>query len=206
MLKFFLATVFCLIVFSAARADPIVINSGTLSGSAYGIDNPYAMNIAGVGFSLLATGETFGGARNIDALPGSSLLATTFIAPGLPFTCFVTYAGVDYGHVKMFGRINFSPFLVNIPTDTTSTFVDNMPFTMTGELQFMTLDNTPLFNIALTGSGLARVNILYNQSLGRFAIKTFDYAIQQTPEPSTLILFGSGLFGSALGWRNKRRH
>jgi hypothetical protein len=80
-----------------------------------------------------------------------------------------------------------------------------VPFTFTGQLAaFPTpaLTGDPLFDVSLTGQGVAKLNLFVENGLYTFS--SLDYNFQapaSVPEPGTLLLAG---MGTALLWRRAR--
>ncbi len=210
-MKIILAVLFCFLTFSAVHADSVVLTSGSMTGETIGVDHPYTMDVDGAGFSLTASGEPmFGNANNATPAPGQAFLVTMHIGTGLTFRSELLYDGTAYNSVRLFGGLDFSPFLLTIPTDTSSTFVDNLPFTMSGNLQFRGVGNTTIADLGFTGQGFARVNLQYIANINRFLITSVTYSFQPAavapvPEPTTFLLFGTGLLGSIAAYRRRLR-
>ncbi len=209
MSRIILVTLFCLLTFSAARAESVVLTSGTITGTTHGVDNPCFLVVSGDNFSLRAFGEPFHGPNNAFPLAGSTFSFTPNFRAFTPSVLSVTHDGITRSDTAMFASIDFSPFLITLPTDTTSTAITGIPFTMTGSLQFVQLNQTPpptpIFNVDVSGQGTTTFNISY-AGQGRYTIDSIVYTFQPTPtpEPATLLLLGSGLIGTIAAYRKRR--
>ena len=80
------------------------------------------------------------------------------------------------------------------------------PFTFAGQLSgYASADRigTPVFDLALTGSGTARLSMALEN--GRYSFSSLDYTFEAAPvpEPATLLLVSAG---AALMWRRRQVH
>ena len=79
------------------------------------------------------------------------------------------------------------------------------PFTFGGQITAFPnadLSGAPLFDVALTGSGVANLSMFVQNGL--YSFSSLDYVFEQTapvPEPATVLLVSGG---SALMWRRRR--
>jgi PEP-CTERM motif-containing protein len=193
---------------SAARvgAEPIRVVAGSLSIDTG--DPPSFTLFTADGRSYV--GEGF--ASNWDPscfyqCPAGASIALS-IAPGGPDG--FGFLGRDDG-VNGFPviRFNFSAPEVTLPIDITGTAherIFHVPFTFAGQLSaFPTIDlsGEPLFAAALTGRGIAKLNMFVEGGLYTFSSLDYDFkATDPIPEPGTMFLVSAG---GALLWRCRRR-
>jgi hypothetical protein len=83
------------------------------------------------------------------------------------------------------------------------------PFQFTGQLKEPDRIGEPSLIVFLTGRGTAQVDLAWNTTAGgawefRGALYQFE-AVEPVPEPATMVLFGSGMFGYAALHRRRRR-
>ena len=208
-----------------AGADPILITSGTASVT-WDLSTA-TFTLAGDNFAATA-GGIGGAAAHFGADAGG---ATTdlngLIFPGPNFTGTLTLNGVTYhlpGNARVDdsglfwdGTLTFDTVPFVLPTTTDPGFVATTPFTMTGTLRGFQgapphAGQSPVFSVDVFGAGTASAPLRNVVSGGRnFFLNQVgvSYVFRQsppapTPEPATIILFGTAVAGLA-AWRHRRR-
>jgi hypothetical protein len=178
-----------------AAADPISLTSGTIA--LYPDFSLATISAAGDGFSVAGSGlggflGTFTVGQTVDL---SRRIAFT---PRVQLTGFV---GVDL-------QLNATPFVAS-QTNFQTGF--SAPFTLTGSVEFFsiapTFGGTPIFTQSVTGSGTVDAGGIPIGGGQFFAngglLANFGPAStpSATPEPASVLLFGSGLLAA---WRSRR--
>ena len=156
--------------------------------------------------------------------PGTTVNMST-VAGGesteTPFTLGLTTGAIINGteFVRPFGTAGDTPRLAGtLRFDAPVVAVDAftapvVPFVFNGVVSAFAHDDVearaPLFQVALTGQGTARLSFEdfdNNADLsGSFVTYTFAAAPAATPEPTTLVLFGTAVAGLVQRARRKRR-
>jgi hypothetical protein len=181
------------------RADPIVITGGSI-GMVNGLDLP--------GFTLTGSNSAFTGIVSIAGVVccvfsagDTVMLNASFPLGSLPSQPSAqTVNGTAFPH----------PFVA--PPNAGPTFSFSTPFTAQGQIagfeNFGTPGQTPLFSVELVGSGTATVAGNSRSGDPNFIGQrlTFQFeAPAATPEPVSLVLFGSGAVAVALAARRRKR-
>lgn len=194
----------------AARvsAEPIQVTGG--SAFMYWDGTGSTATLLGSGLSVITdtyNGGLIGFNAGMPQLDGGVTFGTL---GGMQHSWHVTVDGTDYvAYLDGFLSFDTEPFIAPPPTSSTpSTVSFSTPFTLNGRLRGSTGpqgSGSELFSVLLTGSGTASTTarpIVPNTYLVNGGV-SYDFApLSATPEPSTLLLMGTGL-ASVL---RRRRH
>jgi len=201
-----------------ASADPIVVTAGAYSVHS---GDPSFFYLVGDGLRLIADARIDIGAsgplRTCNPCSGGTAVdllshATGDVGewvnrPDLP----VQFGGATYSTVYYSGDLLYNAPIVVAPPDPSRSFHFSEPFTFSGQLSgFPTAarNTAPLFSTALRGNGTVTFSIFADTGQ-MFSFGDLDYTFaaespSPTPEPATVLLFGTALVGS-VGQRLRRR-
>lgn len=208
-LVFRLAFLLSLLVLSAsaARADEVVITSGSLVGSRSPLPWTHVVNIQGVNFSFSGMLTNAPGECN-PCQPGD------IVSVNLHSAAHSNSSGSDLSGSyaqppdQIASSLNFFGGTFAIPDEDAPVVV--MPFTFTGFVSFSHGGANPTFQHDLLGQGFVTFTFssFFTPGVGRtMTLQSAVYTFQDpaaVPEPATLLLFGTGL-AAALGVRRRRK-
>ena len=210
---------------SVAAADPVRFG-GTAAGTVREVTSgEYQVtsgedgfwNLSGDGFSFVGTG--LGSSLPFwtcgFCLPGTPVGLDAALLPGdFSDSGTADLNGTHYEQVYWTGRLDFDSEYVTAGADVRA----SAPFHFTGSLSAFlneTRTGTPLFSTELTGTGTVHIRffreLVSDPSVpgGPWAeVFSVRYAFEDqtpVPEPTTLVLIGSGLAGLAASRRRRRR-
>ncbi len=215
------AFVVLLFIFASARADNVVITAGsmTLSSSVGGAS--LQMSFAGVNFNVQSGGS---GAGQVGCQPCATGLnpalasSSGFIAPNeMTGAGSVTYNGVTYlvstelpkptpPAISLSGGFDFIEDPFNIPTTGESILFVDTPFSCSGDLGGRDSSFNTVFSLHFTGSGIATIELhRFGSFQNLYSISNITYTFTSVPEPTSILLLGTGVVLGLARKLGKRR-
>lgn len=197
---------FCLFAAAESKADPVVITSGFYTVSGGTMDNRVDMSGNGISISGAGTGGL--GVLTGPYHPGD-IISINFRNGGLDVITVNGYPGNTLQY-NVGNTFQFTGGSVVVP-DTLNPTV-SLPFTFNGHVfvELMTSPGTRLIDANLVGQGTATLNFttldISGQRIQQLRSVTYTFAPAATvPEPSAVLLLGSGLASALAEARRRRR-
>lgn len=199
---------------SEVRADPVMITSGFVQ-----ISSPFPLGGRGVliitSYSLTGDNFTVSGSEGDGSQQHPTTLCTGGPCPAgalvsangvitLQGIGSATINGMTFDLTTSGSSVTFTAPSVAIPSGV-GTLTLTTPFTMLPSTLdiFILPGRIPLFSTTIFGSGIATLTL--RELEGGHVLTSIRYDFQ-TPEPTTLLLFVTGLTGLATGaWRRQKR-
>ena len=198
---------------STARADTIVVTSGSLNVPGFFLGPNYSF--AGQNFSVTASSGDPGFTGPTSCFPcgaGSLNVNAFFVGTSLGQGT-VTIGGTTFNNIFIAGTFQFTAGSVIVPPPVAAITL-TAPFTFSGLMNGCTVSHATctssdfVFTTQLTGSGIAFVELNFFQtpsfSFYQFKQVTYVFDAEPVPEPMSLLLLGGGIAALA-GARLKRR-
>jgi hypothetical protein len=218
LIKLSPAFLICTFLFlpSTAQADSVLINDGSVRAGFSSM--VFSFGNTGQGFAVSNVGSlTDGGglSRCSPCAAGQTISINSSFAGeyGLGYGA-ATVGGVNYSRVYYTGRIRFAANLITIPFDNSPLVTITVPFTMSGFIDgyaTQAVNTPPIFDMEINGHGLATLVLssYFVPGFGQlydFRSVTYDFSpAATTPEPTTLLLFGTGLAAVTARYRRRRK-
>ena len=210
-------TTLCLLLFvfvfttSTAKADPIVVTSGSLTVT--GVTGSPSYNFAGTNFTATGSGGDEGNTGPAGCSPcvsGSLINVNSFFVGTSLGHGNVTIDSSVFNNIFIAGEFGFSVAAVLVPvslTDVTLMAPFTFGGTMIGCVEPHLICQTQVFTVQVIGSGTATIQLQHfldsaGNSLFSFRSVTYTFETAAVPEPASMLILMGGL--AALGAKKLR--
>ncbi len=197
-----------------ARADTFTLTSGDVDYQSYGLGNlqlvsgtPPSVDFYLSGGLDAARGGTFDAAACFTGCAPGSILSLGANWTGSEINANAVVHGVQYdpanATLTLAGAVRLPPADVSRGLSTEEV---DAPFTLTGSLDLPTGRPGAFSAEGFTGAGTARVFV--TPSANGWSVSSVFYDVAPTPEPTTILLLGSGLVTARARkfWRSRTRN
>jgi len=202
---------------STAQADSVVINEGSLHVTS-NITARFSFGNSGQGFAV-SNGASSTDSGNLLAcspcVAGQTMSINAYFAgESILGSGAATVGGVNYSRLFYAGGVRLTGNPVIIPFDTSPLVTITVPFTLSGVLdgyETSMLNRPAIFSMMLNGQGTATLVLssYFTGCCGQlydFRSITYNFSpAVATPEPATLLLFGTGLAAVTARYRRHRK-
>ena len=194
-----------LFITPSVHADPLVINSGSVS-----VGNSSGFTLSGQNFSV--TGTLEGGTLRCSlCFTGNPTTLDDLVSPGQGTA---TINGVTFNNVNFSGFFELRAGLLVLPPGT-SGFTRTSPFRFVGDIRgcldsAQVCANEVFSTTELVGHGIAIIQFdfvgIQPTGASEFRLNHITYEFQSdVPEPTTILLFASGVIGMGVRLISRRR-
>jgi len=197
-----------------ARADPFTLTSGDVDYESSGVGNfqlvsgrPPSVDFFLSGGLDAARGGRFDAAECFTGCAPGSILSLAANWTGSEIDASAVVHGVQYDSANatlaLAGSVRLPPASLSGGLDTEAV---DAPFTLTGSLDLPSGQAGAFSTVGFTGAGTARVFL--TPSANGWSVSSVFYDVVPTPEPTTILLLGSGLVAAHARkfWRGRTRN
>lgn len=202
---------------SEALGDTLTITSGQVTFRSGVPDASFSFNGTTTSGSSVQLQGTTGASSTLSPIHGTFMAGTSVNLTGLLFSepgfGTATIDGVTTNRVIFGGTTSFNAGSVLLPlTPDTSTITLTAPFTYSGIIAGVAgpnQDAPPFFSYTMVGNGTVTATFVYvyfPEGPGSYSVVGLQYnTTAPVPEPTTMLLLGTGMAGVAAKFRKRRK-